>query len=778
MESRSIQCPCCEFNTGDGSDLVIAALLNAHVAGSHSQNAAPQQRRPPKVDRPVLKDNISEETWNAFVQSWDIFVRGNVLSDAEQTIQLYSACDMTLKAKLTAMNENIVQQPVQEVIDLLKSITVTPVALTVKRSELLQLHQDAGEKVRAFYSRVKGKAITCGLRKECTHVHANGTNNTPPQHVYVDFTDEWIKHVILIGLYDDEIRRDVFGQSNLDTMGINDLVVLIENKETARDAASTSSSTGSVSQYRAEKKKPPHQPQSTPARPRNIDMGQKGTCGTCGVSIKLYKRMSNGKINKVPFTDCQDCWKSKNSGGNHSRNTDSSSVSQDAAAITFDITCVQVNDDDDDDAQGKLQDTVNIVDVSSHHQAIEPCDEAPSMQNTPATSPHEKCTPTNADKANDEASISSVQLPIALRHHVFRDGNWRLNVAKPHPIIKLSIFTRKQDYDQFNLRYPKINTQDINAVTDSGAQCCLWGWSECQSAGFHRNDLIPVKQRLNGVSKSMNINIYGAILLRMFGTTSSGERVNCAVMVYVSPDVKGFYLSEEAMKQLRIIPSCFPNIGKAAAVVAPEECDCKPRTPTPGRPSTLPMKATVENIPEMKQWLLHQYASSTFNVCPHGPFPKIEGPPMRIHVDPAAVPKQSVTPSKVSLHMEEELCENLNKLEKQNVIEKIPHGVTTPWCHRLVTTRKEDGTMRMTVDLSPLNKHCTREVHPMKSPYESAKGIPPNTWRTVTDARDGFHSIPLHPDDRNLTAFLTPSGRYRFLRAVQGYTSSGDGYNR
>ena len=190
------------------------------------------------------------------------------------------------------------------------------------------------------------------------------------------------------------------------------------------------------------------------------------------------------------------------------------------------------------------------------------------------------------------------------------------------------------------------------------------------------------------------------------------------------------------------------------------------------------MKPSVENIPKMTQWLLTRYATSTFNVCPHGPFPNIEGPPMRIHVDPKAEPKQSVTPSKVSLHMEEELRENLNKLEQQSIIEKVPHGVVTPWCHRLVTTRKEDGTMRMTVDLSPLNKYCTREVHPMKSPYESAKGIPPNTWRTVTDARDGFHSIPLHPDDRNLTAFLTPSGRYRFLRAPQGFTSSGDGYNR
>ena len=164
---------------------------------------------------------------------------------------------MALKAKITALSPDILNLPVNEVLDLLKKITVTPVATTVKRNELLQLTQDAGEKIRTFFSRVKGKAITCGLRKECTHPHRAGTGQAdPPQHVYIDFTDDWIRHVILNGLYDDEIRREIFGLNNLDTMAIIDLVVMIEGKETARDAASSSSS-NAISQYRSDKKKSP-----------------------------------------------------------------------------------------------------------------------------------------------------------------------------------------------------------------------------------------------------------------------------------------------------------------------------------------------------------------------------------------------------------------------------------------------------------------------------------------------------------------------------------------
>ncbi len=163
----------------------------------------------------------------------------------------------------------------------------------------------------------------------------------------------------------------------------------------------------------------------------------------------------------------------------------------------------------------------------------------------------------------------------------------------------------------------------------------------------------------------------------------------------------------------------------------------------------------MENIPLMDKWLRDYYATSTFNLCPHKPIPSIKGPPLRIHADPKAEPKHAYTPAKVSLHWEQEVYEGLKEDEAQHVIEKVPYGETSEWCHRMVVTRKSDGRPRRTVDLSPLNKHCVREVHPMKSPFESAKGIPPNTWRTVTDARNGFHSIPLHRDDKDLTTFIT-----------------------
>ena len=56
--------------------------------------------------------------------------------------------------------------------------------------------------------------------------------------------------------------------------------------------------------------------------------------------------------------------------------------------------------------------------------------------------------------------------------------------------------------------------------------------------------------------------------------------------------------------------------------------------------------------------------------------------------------------------------------------------------------------------------------------------MPRRTWKTVIDARDGYHSVSLHKSDRHLTTFITLFGRWRYIRAPQGFLSSGDGHNR
>ena len=93
-------------------------------------------------------------------------------------------------------------------------------------------------------------------------------------------------------------------------------------------------------------------------------------------------------------------------------------------------------------------------------------------------------------------------------------------------------------------------------------------------------------------------------------------------------------------------------------------------------------------------------------------------------------------------------------------------------------TRKDDGSPRRTVDISPMNNFCERELHTSRSPFVLARSVPENSVKTVFNAWNGFHSVSTRKKDRHLTTFTTPLGLFRYTRACQDFLSSGDGYNR
>ena len=87
--------------------------------------------RPPKVDPPMLTDNIEEEQWHSSIKEWDMLVQVNSRSAADQVVQLFACCDTDLGAKVTCTYDNILLGPIDSFIELLHNLTVIPVAITM-----------------------------------------------------------------------------------------------------------------------------------------------------------------------------------------------------------------------------------------------------------------------------------------------------------------------------------------------------------------------------------------------------------------------------------------------------------------------------------------------------------------------------------------------------------------------------------------------------------------------------------------------------------------------
>lgn len=77
------------------------------------------------------------------------------------------------------------------------------------------------------------------------------------------------------------------------------------------------------------------------------------------------------------------------------------------------------------------------------------------------------------------------------------------------------------------------------------------------------------------------------------------------------------------------------------------------------------------------------------------------------------------------------------------ILEKVPANEPTLWMHKMVVVRKQNGSPRRTVDMQRLNDASLRHTHPVLSPYLKAMTVPKNTYKTVTDAWEGYHSVPI-----------------------------------
>ena len=129
----------------------------------------------------------------------------------------------------------------------------------------------------------------------------------------------------------------------------------------------------------------------------------------------------------------------------------------------------------------------------------------------------------------------------------------------------------------------------------------------------------------------------------------------------------------------------------------------------------------------------------------------MDGPPLRIMISPDAEPVVHHKAIPVPLHWQTEVKAALDRDVQLGVIESVPVGEPVIWCHRMVVVSKKSGSPRRCVDLQPLNRYATRETHHTPSRFHQARSVPRSTYKTVLDAWNGYHSVPLHEEDRHLT---------------------------
>ena len=189
------------------------------------------------------------------------------------------------------------------------------------------------------------------------------------------------------------------------------------------------------------------------------------------------------------------------------------------------------------------------------------------------------------------------------------------------------------------------------------------------------------------------------------------------------------------------------------------------------------MLPTENNIKSLELWLLDTFSETTFNISAE-PLPQMSGKPQSFHITENAIPYSANSPIPIPHHWKEKVKQQLDKDVELGILHKAPLGEPTEWCMKMVTVPKKDGSPRRTIDFQPINKFCKREVHHTPCPFDIVSNLPPKCYKTVLDAYNGYHQVPLDEESIKLTTFITEYGRYQYLRAPQGHIASGDAYTR
>ena len=113
----------------------------------------------------------------------------------------------------------------------------------------------------------------------------------------------------------------------------------------------------------------------------------------------------------------------------------------------------------------------------------------------------------------------------------------------------------------------------------------------------------------------------------------------------------------------------------------------------------------------------------------------------QIRLEEGAKPHCLYTARNVPLPLREQVRLELEEMEKKGVISKVE--APTEWCAGMVVVPKKQGSVRICVDLKPLNESVLREIHPLPTVEDLLAQMRGAKIFSKLDANSGFWQIPL-----------------------------------
>ena len=147
--------------------------------------------------------------------------------------------------------------------------------------------------------------------------------------------------------------------------------------------------------------------------------------------------------------------------------------------------------------------------------------------------------------------------------------------------------------------------------------------------------------------------------------------------------------------------------------------------------------------------------------------------PGEVHltVDESVKP-EAVTKCRLAVNLKKKVKQKLDTMEEMSVLAKVDEP--TDWVSRMATGVKQSGDLRICLDPQILNKALKREYHPSVILDDVLHELEGAVVLSKFDTDNGYWHCVLDERSSKMTTFLTPFGRYRYLRLPFGLCVSSE----
>ena len=167
---------------------------------------------------------------------------------------------------------------------------------------------------------------------------------------------------------------------------------------------------------------------------------------------------------------------------------------------------------------------------------------------------------------------------------------------------------------------------------------------------------------------------------------------------------------------------------------------------------------------------------------------KFPGDPYKLRLKPDALPAKH-RPRKVPVHLQDAFHEEVERLVKIDVLEKVTEP--TEWVNSFVIVEKVidssnahspnhviKKSIRLCIDPKDLNEALEREPYYSRTIDELISMFAGAKVFTIVDMDKGYWQVVLHPESRKLTCMAFDIGRYQFKRLPMGSKVASDIFQR